>query len=420
MKALSISKTIVILSLVLFPSMVLSLGYRNPSLEPRADGMASAVAVDTKSPSIIYFNPAGLSYLEGTVMAFGVDLIIPKYSHQNGTVITNTQSQLFAIPDFYIGYKPENQNFAFGLAINAPYGLGINWGADSFAQLDIVKASLNLINIQPTISFLFTKHLSVGVGVNFNVGTLDSRNKVDMGQVIGAGFLTGSLFDSRFKGKGFETTLNLGVIWKPIDTLTFGTSFKTGKNLVFEGDLNLTNLPITPPIFTSDSASYKAKTTLVIPPIVNWGIAYDVLSNLKVEFDVDWTKWSTFQNQTLNVTDNPLLSQTIARNWNDSMMYSIGSEWYAKDWLAIRFGYTYGEKSIPDATLEPSIPDTNRHVIAAGVGIKYKKYLINLAYNAVISQANSASNSILFPYANLNGTYDAFTNIVALGLEYKF
>ena len=70
--------------------------------------------------------------------------------------------------------------FAFGLAVNSPYGLGFDWGETSFAKLDVYKANLTLFNIQPSIAFLFTEKFSIGVGMNFYVGKLDFKNKIDV------------------------------------------------------------------------------------------------------------------------------------------------------------------------------------------------------------------------------------------------
>jgi long-chain fatty acid transport protein len=236
--------------------------------------------------------------------------------------------------------------------------------------------------------------------------------------VIGAPAPLGVLFDSRFKGKGFDYILNIGAIWKPVDKLTLGASYKNGKNISFDGDLDLTNIPAS--LGMGDAVSYEAKLNFLLPTIVTWGVGYDFLDNLKVEFDVDWSRWSSLKTQTIDVPSKPELSQTFTRNWTDSFMYSVGSEWYMKQWLAVRLGYTFAERSIPITTFDASIPDTQRHIAAVGFGIKYKKYLVNLAYNVVFSKAVGVDTNVLSTYADLDGTYDGLTHIVALGLQYKF
>lgn len=409
---------------ILIPFEAHTLGYRNPSIGPRGSSMAQAVAVDTESPEVIYYNPAGLMLLEGVDMSFGADFVVVDASHKNGPgTFESTGYTLFAVPDFYLGWNPNDKPFAMGIALNSPYGLGFDWGQNSFARLDIYRARLTLFNLQPTIAFAFTKYFSIGFGINIWIGSLDFRSKVDVGQVMGAPGPTGTEFDSRFKGTAAEQTMNIGAIWSPSDDIRVGLSYQSGKNIVFDGDLELSNIP--PALQAAmglplDAITLGAKTTLIIPPILTFGIAYSVCPKLKVEFDFDWTRWSSFNSQSLTVPLNAALSQSIARNWEDSFFYRAGANYWLLDWLALRAGYAFAEKSIPDSTMEPGIPDYNRHIVAFGAGIKYQKYMINFSYNAVIPKANPVNNDVLNPYADLDGTYDSFAHIFSLGMEYQF
>ncbi len=399
-------------------------GYRNFNLGPRSSAMATAVAADTESAEIIFYNPAGLMYLNGVETSFGADFIVINARHKelSGANPQSTGFSFFAIPDFYIGWNPGNERISFGLALNGPYGLGLEWGDSSFAKLNVTKERLNLFNIQPTIAFAFTKKLAIGIGINIYAGSLDFRNKTDVGTAIAAGAATGEEFDSRFKGTGVQQTLNLGAMYKPIEQLTLSVFYRSGSKITFDGDLEITNIPaaLTPVFGFGDSASLKAKASLIIPDIVGCGVAYKINPKLKVEVNMDWTKWSSFKTQDLTVTDNALLNQSIPRNWEDSYFYSVGSEWWALNWLAIRLGYAYAENSIPDSTMDASIPDFDRHIIAFGTGIKYRKYTVNFSYNAMLGMANSVQNSVLKPYADLDGIYDTIAHIFSLGLAYTF
>jgi long-subunit fatty acid transport protein len=62
----------------------------------------------------------------------------------------------------------------------------------------------------------------------------------------------------------------------------------------------------------------------------------------------------------------------------------------------------------------------DRHIIALGTGIRFKKYTVNFSYNAMIGVANAVTNDVLKPYVNMDGYYDAMAHIFSLGLEYKF
>lgn len=395
------------LALMLIPVVATALGIKNPSVDPRASGMAGAAKVDTKSPAIIYFNPAGLSYMNHVDMSFGANFLLPKNTHTGATAETTGYS-FYAVPDFYLGWKPREMSMAFGLAMNMPYGTGVDWGETGFARYDVTKATLNMFNIQPTVSFLFTKHFSLGIGMSMYVGTLDFRRK-------GMGALPGEEFDIRFKGTGFQQTLNLGAIYKPIDSLTLGISFKTGKTMKLSGDVTMTDIPASLGLGVTEASS-DGSTYLTIPPELSWGVAWDIRKNLKIEFDMEWLKWSEFRTQAFNVDSFPTYSQVIVRNWEDSFTYAVGAEWFVKEWLGLRTGYCFNEISIPDSTYEASIPDADKHVVSFGAGFKYKKYLMNLAYEMIFSKANAVSNAYVF----MDGTYDAIAIVVSLGLQYNF
>jgi len=84
--------------------------------------------------------------------------------------------------------------------------------------------------------------------------------------------------------------------------------------------------------------------------------------------DIMWTQWSHLQSVPI-VFRNPAIPPNVLKaNYDDTLRYSAGFEWYARKNLTLRLGFAYDETPIESAMFRsPRIPDNNRYFLAAGL-----------------------------------------------------
>ncbi len=147
--------------------------------------MGFAFTAQADDPSAIYFNPAGLTQLEGKNLMLGAT-----YVHENGgkfvgttpvddyltgftTQKQETQKTLhFVIPNGYFTSTNKETGIAWGIGVFAPFGLGQEYKSSSASifRNQTTKIDLQTVVINPTIAFEINEMLSIGVGIDYMYG----------------------------------------------------------------------------------------------------------------------------------------------------------------------------------------------------------------------------------------------------------
>src|ERR1035441_2381078 len=102
-------------------------GFRLPDQDAFATSRGEAFVATADNPSAIFYNPAGISQLEGNNLRAGIYAIYldPSYkSPANGQTYDN-QLKYHAIPQFFYTYGRTNWPVSFGLGSYSPFGLGV-------------------------------------------------------------------------------------------------------------------------------------------------------------------------------------------------------------------------------------------------------------------------------------------------------
>jgi long-chain fatty acid transport protein len=158
-------------------------GFYLQEQSPKSTGRANAgEAAAADGPETILFNPAGMTELEGTWVAAGVHLLDVKAAQADagsrrsvpgGGVIPvgggdggNPFNNPVPVPNGYASIQIDDRLWA-GLAINAPFGLVVEYDDNFFGRYDSLRSELFTLNVQPSVAYKFSDSLSVGVGVNF-------------------------------------------------------------------------------------------------------------------------------------------------------------------------------------------------------------------------------------------------------------
>jgi long-chain fatty acid transport protein len=220
-------------------------------------------------------------------------------------------------------------------------------------------------------------------------------------------------------GYGF----NLGVLYKATPKFNIGFSYKSEVSIDYDGtvDFSPTATGIAPVDASINSifADQGVRTTIKMPQIFAVGTMFKATDNINLQFDVQWTGWSSFEKLSFDF-DNNLLDSEDASNWEDIFTVRIGGEYMVDPFWALRAGYIFDEGAIPDATLKPYLPDANRNELTLGIGYDtlesccWGRIAIDLALQYLMFDDHTSTYP-LFPAA-----YESSALIIGMGFTYSF
>ncbi len=421
-------------------------GFRLPEAGAKAMGMGFAFTAQADDPSAIYFNPAGLTQLEGQNVMAGVTFIRENGSKFTGTTplsggatISETQKDLdFYVPNAYWTRKA-SPNFAYGIGIFVPFGLGQEYQDrnTSVFRNQITKIDLQTLVVNPTVAWKVNEVLSIGAGIDFMYGKakLQKAGVVNIGSPL-------NIFQLDLDGDATAWGYNFGLLLTPAKPLKIGFSYRSPFTLeIKDGNVNLFNInstvpfvpnPVPPPaaftaaqVFGGTTFSTKGSTTINMPATATLGIAW-TMDRLTLEADADATFWHSFRSLNIDIANNtPLLPDSFtAKNWDDVVALYIGGEYRVTDPLALRLGFRYDPTPVPAETMGPELPDATRLYYTAGAGYKFSNWTVDLAYMYTDKKDRTVNNQTAPPPpavgTGFNGTWKGDAHLVALDIGYRF
>src|SRR5687768_4315298 len=108
----------------------LAVSFRLPNQDPEAIARGNAFAATADNPSAIYYNPAGITQLEGHQLSVGMYFVSAgtEFTQAGTGFKAETDANFQPVPQIYYVFSPKDSPLSFGLGIYAPYGLSLDWG----------------------------------------------------------------------------------------------------------------------------------------------------------------------------------------------------------------------------------------------------------------------------------------------------
>jgi len=389
----------------------------NQGTEAMAQGNAFVAEAD--NASAIFYNPAGLSQLKRPQFYQGSFLTYPDREFQGTGQFAETVSRVYPTVTAYFAY-PINDRVALGLGFFSPFGLGSSWPAEWAGRYLITYSTLKTYNVNPVASVKLLDNLSLAAGVDVMWSAVRMKKKIPMPFGLPDG-------ESNLGGDGNGVGYNLGVLYEPLGGLKLGVAYRSEIFVKHKGDL-ATTLPS--PLASPSNIGGSANITY--PPTVTMGINYSRLKPFTFELDATWTGWSTYDE--LRVTlDKPIFvngvltnSLVTPKNWHDTWAFRFGANYEVKEGMKVRAGYIYDLTPVPSGSFDPQLPDANRHVFSVGGDLKIKRFTLGVAYNYILIEGRSKSNTITTngvgpPAAfQANGPYRSDVHILGLSWSFQF
>jgi long-chain fatty acid transport protein len=394
-----------ILAIVILPGELFALGVRIADQDPFATARGNAFSATADNPSAIYYNPAGITQLEGLNARVGVYAITlgSTYTAPNGTK-HDTRDEFDALPQLYATYAVADLPLSVGLGLYAPYGLGLEWPDDTGFRTLAKEGRITYLTFNPVIAWKVLPTLSIAAGPTVNY----SQAKLTYGLLPSPGI--GDQF--AFKGDDTAPGFNAGVMWQLHPKVSVGATYRSETTLHYDGHSSISGLP---PL----NGSQEASAGFHFPRNIIGGLSYRPSTNWNFEVDVDWTDWDSLNTVTLKQASGNL---ALPFNWRSSFFYEAGATYYFGAGYRASAGYIYSENSVPDTSFSPGVPDSDRHIFSLGMGRRYKEWSWDAAYQLAWGPSRTVTGSPTSPTSgeSANGRYEFISHALTISLGYTF
>ena len=142
-------------------------------------GQGNAFVAQADDPSALFFNPAGISQLEGSQAYLGSTIIVPRLEYNGpGNQDEKTVAKIFVTPQVYLTQQISPQIY-FGFGVFSPFGLGTYWDGDWEGRYLATRSSLETVNLNPNMVYK-KGNLAVSVGFNALRADLELKKKLPL------------------------------------------------------------------------------------------------------------------------------------------------------------------------------------------------------------------------------------------------
>ena len=427
---------------VMLAALLLSAAGRVPAagfalIEQSVSGLGNAyagAAASAEDASTVFFNPAGLMYLQGSQFIAAGHVVKPSAEFSGAAVDVlgapvaggggGDAGSAALVPNLYYSRALPN-GFVFGLGINAPFGLKTEYDADWVGRYHAIESELKTVNINPAIAYKAGRQLSVGVGVNFQYIEATLSQAVDQQLAcLGAGFgaacaaVAGDL-TAEIEGDDWSYGYNFGLLYEAAPGTRIGFAYRSKIKQELEGDAAFTGAnPLFAAVGVFVPTDVSANVTL--PESVSLSAYHELDSRWAVLADATWTHWNRFQELRVDFASNQPDSATV-EDWTNSMRYALGVNYRHNSAWLLRAGAAFDEEPIRSAERRtPRIPGNDRTWLAFGVNYRHSPALSFDVGYAHLFVDDTPINHTSATAGLIRGEYDNSVDILSAQMNWTF
>ncbi|GEM_PF-2530219 len=413
-----------LLAVFLLTSFLFGSGFSIYEQNARATAMAGAFVAQANDAGAVFYNPAGLSTLHGFHLLLGTTAIATDFAFTGPADIDNNlyneaKKGLFFPSHFYASYRFDRK-LSLGFGLFAPFGLTSQWGDDQHPWIGrtlTTRTSLQAIYYNPVVSYRLFDHLSLAAGL----ALVQSHVELDKDLYFVPRNLYGK---SQLKADATGWAFNLAFLYRPIQRLSIGIHYRSTVKLKFKDGEATFSFPVADDttinreVNTYFPSKTRGSSELTLPSMLSLGLAYHYSENLTFELDYLLTAWHVYDKLAIHFQD-PVAGQNEVvslRNYEDSYSIRFGLEYKVTPSFATRFGYAWDRHAVPNAYVEPSLPEGNRHNYTMGLGYAWHHLTVDTAIHILLQDDREITRSA----QNFNGKYSGLATIYSLSIGYSF
>jgi len=389
-------------------------GYRVSVQGQRAMAMGHAGVAVVNSAELVFFNPAGLVYLENKLnVSVGASGIVSEVIFQNEQTGATAQTDNSIGTPFnaYISYQV-NDWMALGLGVYTPYGSEVVWPTDWAGSQLVNNIDLAAIYVQPVVSFKLSDHFSIGGGPIYVNGSVNfNRNASRTTTDIEGNRSNITVDDSGVSNWGWS----IGAMANLTEDFHIGFNYRSEIDLKSEdGEATFANFPESPVAPANGTTSFTAE--LPLPAEISVGLSYEFKKWL-FAFEFNRQFWEAYES--LDLTFGNGQTSVNPRNYKNSSVYRFGLQYQATEKIALRAGYYRDETPVQSGFFAPETPRNDSDGFTGGVSLNVtSKLAIDASFFYIRFEEISESYDF-GDGGSFSGTYKSSVFSPGLGLTYK-
>lgn len=284
-----------------------------------ASGMASAVSATIGDPSAVFYNPAGIAKLNGTNIYNNFTVIFARtdFDSNDPRIDEHTVRHVPVLPGFFATHKiiPD---LSIGVGVFAPFGLVTDWPKEWEGRYIGTESRLQTIYFSGVVAYHPHPLFSIAGGIEYIRAETKLERAIDFRNVASPSLQTGILYRNSYpdgfttlEAKGDGLGVVAGLQFGITEDFHFGITYRQPLGSIrLVGAADFDNIPqrsnVYPNEFAGDGTflanglvlqnlfrNQDARAHLELPPIIQVGFATTIIKDLVLEFDLQWTGWST-------------------------------------------------------------------------------------------------------------------------------
>src|SRR5713101_4332832 len=228
--------------------------------ENSASGIGNAFAggaAAAEDASTVWYNPAGMTRLNGQQFAIAGHYINPSFKATVNSASAITGSPISGsggeagesalVPNLYYT-RPITNDFSIGAGINAPFGLATEYESTWAGRYHALRSEIKTVNVNFASAYKLDNVLSVGAGINYQRLKADLTQAVDFAtlcNLAGAGGVCGGAAGSNDGGAKVTADsnawgYNLGFLAQLDNNFRVGAAYRSKMKHKLSGDFDAT------------------------------------------------------------------------------------------------------------------------------------------------------------------------------------
>jgi long-chain fatty acid transport protein len=330
-------------------------------------GLANAgAAARAQGPSTIASNPAGLSYLRGTQVTGGLQVLYGdlSFNRDRDTNVPGSDSgnALDAAPggSFFISHQLDDK-WSIGFGSYGDFGLAANYDNDWSGRYFAQNASVAGLSLVPSVAYRFNEQWSIGLGVKAMYGMLQTQTAIDRSPLARTDRDDGQV---KYQNNTWGYGVNLGVIYAPQSGTRIGLAYTSKIDLDFKDRLDVKGRgPLTDRL---DGLNTSLDTQ--VPQTVTLSLFQQLDPRWALLATMNWQDWSQFGDVGVQVDTDIAGSRatSIDAQYKDTYQLALGAQYQATPKLLWNVGVAYDTAAVSDGNRTLSAPMNDSWRLATG------------------------------------------------------